>query len=226
MTQQLLALLLALLNALYVSGMDVSSQLALGEYMILVNRDYTLSSSYEPEDLVKPDVRHDSSAILMREEAARALEELFDAAKEEMGYHLIAASGYRSYRTQELIYQRKIKNMGSVAKASLLVAPPGASEHQLGLAMDVKCPGQDHLNSAFAKTKEGQWLKENAHRFGFIIRYKEEWTEITGYAFEPWHIRYVGKTHAQIIYNLDIPLEEYISALRLICEDEFILKGY
>lgn len=192
--------------------------------MILVNRDYTLSSTYEPDDLIKPDVRNDSSSILMREDAAHALEELFAAAKEEAGLDLIAASGYRSYRTQELIYQRKIKSMGSVEKAQLLVAPPGASEHQLGLAMDVKCKSVDHLNSSFGKTKEGQWLQENAHRFGFIIRYKEEWTEITGYAYEPWHIRYVGKVHAPLIYEMNVPLEEYITALRLIAEDEY-LKG-
>lgn len=224
MTSQILSLLMAFLSALSFSAADVSASLSLGEYMILVNRDYTLSSAYEPEDLVKPQVRSDSNAVLMREEAARALEELFAAAEEEAGLQLIAASGYRSYRTQELIYQRKIKNTGSVEKAQLLVAPPGASEHQLGLAMDVKCKSVDHLNASFGNTKEGQWLRENAHRFGFIIRYKEEWTEITGYAYEPWHIRYVGKTHAPLIYEMDIPLEEYITALRLIAEDEY-LKG-
>ena len=221
---RLLSLLIAFMSALSVPLSNFSVPMALGEYLILVNRDYELSNSYEPEDLVKPDVRSDSSATLMRKEAALALEELFAAAKEEANLNLIAASGYRSYRTQELIYERKIKNTGSEEKAQLLVAPPGASEHQLGLAMDVKCPSVDHLNASFGKTKEGQWLRENAHRFGFIIRYKEEWTEITGYAYEPWHIRYVGKTHAQLIYEMDVPLEEYITALRLIAEDEY-LKG-
>ena len=223
MTAQLLSLLLAVFNALSLSAADLSNPLALGEYLILVNQDYVLSSSYEPEDLIKPNVRSDSSSILMREEAAHALEELFVAAKQD-GLHLIAASGFRSYRTQELIYQRKIKNTGSVEKASLLVAPPGSSEHQLGLAMDLKCKTVQNLHPSFAKSKEGQWILENAHRFGFIIRYKEEWTEVTGYSYEPWHIRYVGITHAQIIHDLDIPLEEYIAALRLIAEDEY-LKG-
>ena len=223
MTAQLLSLLLAVFNAFSLSAADLSNPLALGEYLILVNQDYVLSSSYEPEDLIKPNVRSDSSSILMREEAAHALEELFAAAKQD-GLHLIAASGFRSYRTQELIYQRKIKNTGSVEKASLLVAPPGASEHQLGLAMDLKCKTVQSLHPSFAKSKEGQWILENAHRFGFIIRYKEEWTEVTGYSYEPWHIRYVGITHAQIIHDLDIPLEEYIAALRLIAEDEY-LKG-
>ena len=223
MNAPLVSLLMAIFSALSAASAGATDPIALGEYMILVNRDYTLSSTYEPDDLIKPDVRHDSSAILMREEAAHALEELFAAAQDE-GLHLIAASGYRSYRTQELIYQRKIKNTGSVEKASLLVAPPGASEHQLGLAMDLKCKTVQNLNSSFAKSKEGQWILENAHQFGFIIRYKEEWTDITGYAYEPWHIRYVGKTHAKIIHDLDIPLEEYITALRLIAQNEY-LKG-
>ena len=78
--------------------------------------------------------------------------------------------------------------------------------------------------SFFRQFKEGQWIAEHAHEFGFIIRYKKEWTDITGYSYEPWHIRYVGKEHAQIIHELDIPLEEYISTLRLIAEDEY-LKG-
>lgn len=225
MTAQLISLLMALLNAMSISSMAASEIFSLGEYLVLVNRNYLVSSTYEPEDLVRPDVRHDSSAILMRKEAAEALEDLFAAAEAEEGYRLIAASGYRSYRTQELIFDRKVKNLGSVAKAQLLVAPPGASEHQLGLAMDIKCPGQTNLNAAFAKTEEGQWLRDNAHRFGFIIRYKEEWTDITGYAYEPWHIRYIGKTHAQIVYEMNIPLEEYISLLRLISEDTH-LKGF
>lgn len=223
MTSQLMSLLMALISALSAASVSASGSIALGEYLVLVNRDYTLSNTYEPQDLIRPDVRHDSSSILMREEAAHALEALFAAAEEE-GLHLIASSGYRSYRTQELIYQRKIKNTGSTEKANLLVAPPGASEHQLGLAMDLKCKSVKNLNASFGKTEEGQWIAENAHLFGFIIRYKEEWTDITGYAYEPWHIRYVGKEHAQIIHDMNVPLEEYISALRMIAQNEY-LKG-
>lgn len=223
MTSRLLAVILALISSFSASTLDLQEPFALGEYLVLVNRDYTLDASYVPTDLIKPDVHNDSSAILMRKEAAESLEALFSAAKEE-GLKLIATSGYRSYDTQELIYQRKFKTTGSEAKARLLVAPAGASEHQLGLAMDIKSPTSEHLNSSFAQTKECQWLHKNAHRFGFIVRYKEEWTDITGYSYEPWHIRYVGATHAQIIYELDIPLEEYIAALRLISEDEY-LKG-
>lgn len=216
MIPQLFSLLLALVSTLSFSMDAITDMTSTGGMLALVNREYLISEEYEPDDLIKPNVSHTSSAILMREEAAHALEALFAAAREEAGITLYAASGYRSYSTQELIYQRKIKSTGSEAKAQLLVAPPGASEHQLGLAMDLKADKNSGLSSAFAKTRAGQWVAENAHRFGFIIRYKEEWSDITGYSYEPWHIRYVGVEHAQIIYEMDIPLEEYIEALRLV----------
>ena len=223
MPVQLLSLVMALVSALSVSVSTIGEATTLGGYLALVNRDYALSADYEPDDLVRPDVKTtNGSAILMRAEAAQALEELFAAAKDEAGLTIYAVSGYRSYSTQAAIFERKIKNTGSKEKAQRLVAPPGASEHQLGLAMDLKASPDGNLSAAFAKTKQGQWVAENAHRFGFIIRYKEEWTDITGYSYEPWHIRYVGKEHAAIIYEMDIPLETYIEALREAALDEYL----
>ena len=223
MPVQLLSLVMALVSALSVSVSTIGEATTLGGYLALVNRDYVLPSDYEPDDLVRPDVKTtNGSAILMRAEAAQALEELFAAAKDEAGLTIYAVSGYRSYSTQAAIFERKIKNTGSKEKAQRLVAPPGASEHQLGLAMDLKASPDSNLSAAFAKTKQGQWVAENAHRFGFIIRYKEEWTDITGYSYEPWHIRYVGKEHAAIIYEMDIPLETYIEALREAALDEYL----
>ena len=211
---RLIALLSVLLSMFSVNTANIAEQMAPDGYLMLVNRQYRLPAAYEPKDLVKPNVKRTSSSILMRKDAAEALERLFAAAKEEAGLTLYAHSGYRSYSTQQAIYQRKINEVKNVEKARLLVADPGASEHQLGLAMDVKGSPNGKLNAAFGKTKEGIWLAENAYRFGFI-RYKEEWTEITGYAYEPWHIRYVGLEHAAIIHELDIPFEEYIESLRL-----------
>jgi zinc D-Ala-D-Ala carboxypeptidase len=223
MPVQLLSLVMALVSALSVSVSTIGEATTLGGYLALVNRDYVLPADYEPDDLVRPDVKTtNGSAILMRAEAAQALEELFAAAKDEAGLTIYAVSGYRSYSTQAAIFERKIKNTGSKEKAQRLVAPPGASEHQLGLAMDLKASPDGNLSAAFAKTKQGQWVAENAHRFGFIIRYKEEWTDITGYSYEPWHIRYVGKEHAAIIYEMDIPLETYIEALREAALDEYL----
>lgn len=177
----------------------------------LINRQYVISEDYVPE-VRKTNLYGMSQS--MREDAATALEELFAAAKEDGG-SLSTVSGYRSYSKQSAIFNRKKATVGSVEKADEYVARPGASEHQLGLAMDVAKKSSSSLSSNFAKTKEGQWVVENAHRFGFIVRYQEGYEEITGYEYEPWHIRYVGKDHAEAIYKASIPMETYISAYKL-----------
>ena len=213
MAAKLLSLLLSLLLLGQGTVNQYAEEMSLGGNLFLVNRQYMITEDYVPNDLVRPNVASTYSNIKMRAEAAAALEEMFQAAKEEAGYTLMAISGYRSYGKQSAIFDRKVKNAGR-KEAVLLVALPGASEHQLGLAMDLGCKKNSYLNEAFGDTPEGQWVNENGHRFGFIIRYKKEWTEITGYAFEPWHVRYVGKEHAARIHELDIPLEYYIAQLR------------
>ena len=213
MAAKLLALLMMLLSLGQQTIDTYVDQMNLGGNLFLVNRDYTIASDYVPNDLVKPNVQMTNNQIRMRAEAAAALEEMFSAAKEEAGYTLVAVSGYRSYGQQSSIYERKIKNAGKKA-ASLLVAPPGASEHQLGLAMDLGCKKNTSLTESFVNTEEGRWVAENCWRFGYIIRYKEEWTDVTGYAYEPWHVRYVGKEHAERIFQLDIPFEYYVAQLR------------
>ena len=150
----------------------------------------------------------------MRPVAAKALEELFAAAQEE-GVILYATSGYRSYSTQKAIYDRRVKERGK-ARTELTTAPPGCSEHQTGLAMDVEGEStrDSGLTKAFGESPEGIWLAENCYRFGFIIRYGEEWRKITGYSYEPWHIRYVGVEHSMAIKELNVPLETYLDMLR------------
>ena len=192
---------------------DYEDQLSLGGTLFLVNREYMITADYVPDDLVMPSVRRTSSSVLMRKEAAEALEALFNAAKQEHNYTLVAVSGYRSYQTQQNIYRRRVKNAGQ-KKADLYVALPGSSEHQLGLAMDVGRHSNTKLKAAFGDSPEGKWLAENCYRFGFILRYKQEWTETTGYAYEPWHIRYVGLEHALRIKELNIPFEDYIALIR------------
>lgn len=213
MAAKLLALLMMLLSLGQQTVDAYVDQMNLGGNLFLVNREYTVPSDYVPKDLVKPDVPMTNNEVKMRAEAAAALEDMFSAAKDEAGYTLVAVSGYRSYGQQSAIYERKIRNAGKKA-AALLVAPPGASEHQLGLAMDLGCKKNTSLTESFVNTPEGQWVAENCWRFGFIIRYKEEWTEITGYAYEPWHVRYVGPEHAERIYQMDIPFEYYVAQLR------------
>ena len=168
---------------------------------VCVNKNRTLSSDYKPEDLVLPNVRtmNSKNSLYMREEAARALEALFNAAEEE-GLYLYAVSGYRSYRTQKSIYN----------PYSGYSAPPGASEHQLGLAMDITLAEYGgKLYVKFGQSEEGVWVKENAHKYGFIIRYLEGKEDITGYNYEPWHLRYLGINLATELYERGITLEEY-----------------
>lgn len=166
-----------------------------------VNKKRYLSADFVPYDLVYPNVRLSGtcSNTMMRQEAATALEKLFDGAESE-GIYLYALSGYRSYYTQQSIYN----------PYSGYSAPPGASEHQLGLAMDVTSSYYGAtLVPDFAYTKEGQWLKENSHKYGFVIRYLEGKENITGYYYEPWHIRYLGVELATELVNRGITLEEY-----------------
>lgn len=212
MLQRLLSLFLLLLTLGESAVNGYVDEMNLGGNLYLVNREFAVSSDYEPDDLVLPNVKRTGNTVMLRAEAAKALEQLFAAAKEQ-GHTLVAVSGYRSYRTQSNIFARKVNSVGKRA-AMLLVAPPGTSEHQLGLAMDIGCQGEMGLESSFGRTEEGKWVAQNCHRFGFIIRYKEEWTDITGYAYEPWHLRYIGKEHAQRVWEADIPLEYYIEELR------------
>ena len=179
--------------------------------IFLVNRQHSISQRYIPSDLQKVMVSGISQE--MRHDAALALEQLFEAAK-EAGVPLASVSGYRSYSKQATIYQRKVDSIGTKA-ADRISARPGTSEHQLGLAMDVAKKGSSQLNTGFAKTPQGQWVYENAHRFGFIIRYLEGYEDVTGYSYEPWHIRYVGIEHATAIHQSGLPMELYMSGHKL-----------
>ena len=215
----LLALFLSLSQATFSAYVQ---QTHLGGLLYLVNKDYALAADFVPADLVRPKVASELSGITLKAEAAQALERLFAAAKQE-GHALAAVSGYRSYSKQRAIYARKAASVGE-KKASLIVALPGTSEHQLGLAMDIGRKVNAHLTPHFGGTPEGQWVAQNAHRFGFIIRYKAEWTAITGYAYEPWHIRYVGAEHAGQLFGMNIPLESYVEQLGMATFSEYIAK--
>ena len=213
MVARLLSLLLTLLSLGQTAVDGYMDAMNLGGNLFLVNRDFAISSAYAPKDLVIPQVKGGSVDTRMRREAAEALEKMFQAAMEESAFQLYAVSGYRSYGKQRAIHNRKVSQVGK--KAALRVsAPPGCSEHQLGLAMDLGCKDAMHLTESFGQTLEGIWVAQNCHRFGFIIRYKSEWEDVTGYAYEPWHIRYVGVEHAKRIHDLDIPFEYYVAQLR------------
>ena len=184
----------------------------MGEITVLVNKQRKLPPDYEPHDLVVPNIpfsfEGDHPKKKLRKEAAEALEALFAQAKKE-NIQLAGVSGYRSYATQEAIFQYNVKTQGE-EQARRVSAVPGHSEHQTGLAMDVSSPSVNYaLIEEFGETKEGKWLAENAHKFGFIIRYPQGKEHITGYAYEPWHLRYVGKDIAGEIAKKGLTLEEY-----------------
>lgn len=184
---------------------------------VLVNRTYNLSETYIPADLVKltdvPTVLSNPEVNQLRSVAYDALKELFAAAKEEAGYNLYARSGYRSYATQVSLYSSYVANHGRTA-ADTFSAKPGQSEHQTGLAMDITCEAMNfQLDDTFGETEEGKWVSENAHRFGFIIRYPKGKEDITGYMYEPWHLRYLGVELATDVYESGLTLEEYFQSV-------------
>jgi len=183
---------------------------------VIVNKERNLPASYEPADLIRPDVAFSSSGDrekhYLRQEAAEALEALFAAAAED-GIELVAVSGYRSFETQARIFEYNVRsNGGDEELANRWSARPGQSEHQTGLAMDVSAESVScALETDFAEAPEGQWLAANTHRFGFVIRYPQGKENITGYGYEPWHIRYVGETVAQQVTEAGLTLEEYFT---------------
>lgn len=178
----------------------------------LVNRNYLLPSNYIPSDLKEPKVRfsfnYKSDKRKLRKEAANALEKMFKAA-EKKKIILYGVSGYRSYARQKQIYNRNVALYGKRA-TDTISAMPGSSEHQTGLTIDISSRSVSFLlDKNFGTTKEGKWVAKNAHTYGYIIRYPEGKSKITGYHYEPWHIRYVGKETATYLYKHKLTLEEY-----------------
>lgn len=174
----------------------------------LVNPAYALSETYEPSDLVLVDLVSTQETYL-RSEAYEALKELFEAANEE-GLQLYAVSGYRSYAMQETLYNNYIFQHGQ-EEADRFSAKPGTSEHQTGLVMDVSSESAWFgLSESFEATPEGEFVKNNAHKYGFVVRYLKGKEDITGYMYEPWHIRYFGKELAQELYDSGLTYEEYL----------------
>lgn len=176
-------------------------------YIRLINKEYPLPEGYIPEHLVDAGIPFDAlpgdPKRLLEKEAAKAAFTLIQAAHRE-GLSIVGISGYRPYSRQKQLWS-----------GSPYVAPPGSSEHQSGLALDVSCPGNRlELTEAFANTREGQWLIKNASLYGFILRYPKNKEGLTGFPYEPWHIRYVGKELASCLTLTGMTLEEYHEMLQ------------
>lgn len=182
------------------------------ELPIIINKQNPLPENY-PINLVVPNVRLRLSSSEEQMQIDQAVEpdliELFEAAKSD-GINLVFGSGYRSYAKQKQFYDSYVARDG-ISAADTYSARPGHSEHQSGLSFDATSPsGACHLEICWENTAEGLWMADNAHRYGFILRYPEGKSGITGYQYEPWHFRYVGKETASRIYNSSTTLEEYL----------------
>ncbi len=181
--------------------------------LFLVNPDYTIEESWAPADLTS--VGNDQSIDSRIYSAYRAMV----SAAEQDGVSLWVVSGYRSYSKQTRLYNNRVARSKeenpsftqeeAEADAAMHVARPGTSEHQIGLAIDF-----NSVETSFADTKAGKWLKSHAAEYGFILRYEEDKQSITKVTYEPWHYRYVGAKHALTMQEKGMCLEEYIDWLK------------
>lgn len=160
--------------------------------LILVDKSHLLDKTYKPEDIVKLSEYKNRAYILDRLDIVIAkcaevpLHEMAEAARKD-GVKIIVSSGYRPYNYQYDLFNNYIKREGE-KKAKKFSAPPGASQHQLGTAIDFGT-----INDAYSNTPAGKWLKKNAWKYGWSLSYPKDYEEITGYVWECWHYRYIGK---------------------------------
>ncbi len=190
-------------------------------YLLLVNENNTLDESYKPDDLTGlTATRKDGrNTQYMREYAAKALEAMYLEMAEYGITDVSVTSAYRSYAYQNQLFNQYLNENISryatyeeaYAATRALSALPGTSEHQSGLCCDMH--NLSSANVRFAEKEAYAWLKDNCYKFGFIIRYPEDKVDITGYDFEPWHYRYVGRYHATMMHEYNMCLEEYIEFL-------------
>ncbi len=191
-------------------------------FLLLVNKTNPLGKDYVPANLIDVvNTRKDGRATqTMVKEAEKALEAFLLEAKEYGVTNVSVTSAYRTYAYQEQLFNSYVsQNLSKYSSreecekyVETFSARPGTSEHQTGLTCDMH-----NLSSAevtFANTKEAKWLAENAHRFGFILRYPEDKVAVTGYSYEPWHFRFVGRKAATEIYKNGWCLEEYIEHIK------------
>lgn len=176
---------------------------------VIVNKSHPLNPiDYTPVDLIFPNVQTNGS-LQVRSSLASKLSEMFLAAA-NAGSPLTIISAYRSYNYQNTVYNNYVSQYGQ-AETDTFSARPGYSEHQTGLAVDLGAPsGLCTLDSCFANTDQGKWLANNSWLYGFILRYPEGKTDITGYKYEPWHFRYIGTDLASKMNKSGINvMEEY-----------------
>ncbi len=190
------------------------------EYLVLANKQNPLGKNYTPSKLQFLECRTaGGKKIELQATAADALYAMMKAMELEGIVDFSVTSGYRSYSYQEDLFEKYINEhmqkegltrAEAEEKALTYSAPAGASEHQTGLCVDFLETGKIDLDESFRDTAAFKWLSENAHKYGFILRYPEDKVDATGYQYEPWHYRFVGRTAAEEIHASGLCLEEYL----------------
>ncbi|MDR2716957.1 MAG: M15 family metallopeptidase [Treponema sp.] len=200
---------------------DLSACLAQDRHLWeLVDKQHSLPPDYVPSDLVTLTNGHyqvSRAGLMLRRDAAESLGEMAAAARSG-GITLVASSAYRSYRYQEEVYNRNVREMGQEA-ADRESARPGYSQHQTGLVLDF-----GSIDDSFAQTAAGRWIAANAARFGWSLSFPNGYEAVTGYRWESWHYRYVGREIAAFINNYFDGIQQY--ALRFMYEYELYTKNH
>ena len=201
--------------AAYLDNIDPSNA---SDYLVLANKQTPLGEDYKPTDLKRLECRTNKEMYL-REDAERALCAMMLAMNADGITDVYVTSAYRSYSYQvglfdKYVNQHMAEGMSreeAESAAAEYSARAGTSEHQTGLCLDFMTEDMSSLDESFEKTAAFAWLSRNAHKYGFILRYAEDKVDVTGYKYEPWHYRFVGRTAATEIYQSDLCLEEYLA---------------
>ena len=180
-------------------------------YLLLANAENPLPQDWSSQ------TEEVQNGYEMDKRAAPAMREMIQAAKED-GVELMLCSAYRSVEKQQQLFDHSqqaymaqgMSEEEAYAKTATETAIPGTSEHQTGLAADIVTPTYQMLDAGFADTPAGQWLSEHAAEYGFVLRYPQDKQEVTGIIYESWHYRFVGKTHAKLMKESGLCLEEYL----------------
>ena len=181
-----------------------------GNILVLVNKEYPVSEDYEPSDMVEIDgsLSTNQNLKVKREAYEAYLEMLKDAQAEGLNFSICSA--YRSYALQESLYNNSLAANGKEYTETMF-AYPGKSEHHTGYAIDITSASMNWgLSQDFTEYPDGAWITEHCSEYGFIIRYPKGKEDVTGYVYEPWHIRYVGIDTAKYITDHELTLEEYL----------------
>lgn len=189
-------------------------------YLYLANKDHPVDENYDPGTLVPLSTDYSKGGIQLESRTAQALYAMMDEMRAAGISDVYVTSAYRTFNYQQSLYYKYIaeeeakglSHSEAVKKVETYSAPPGYSEHQTGFVVDFMTSTMSNLDESFEGTKAFAWLSENCYRFGFILRYPKSADKIaiTGYDYEPWHYRFVGREAATEIMKRGITLEEFL----------------